>query len=99
MSDELQLTESGQGCLTFEVQVSPRAARARVGPVQGGRLKLAVTAPPVEGRANVAVVALLAKRLGLRRGDVTVVSGQRGRRKLLRVRGLTRAELLDKIRP
>ena len=97
MSYELQVTDRGQGCVTFEVLVSPRASRARLGPVQDGRLKLAVTAPPVEGQANAAVVALLARRLGLRRGQVTVVSGQRGRRKVVRVEGLTRAELLGKI--
>ena len=45
--------------ITFEVLVSPRASRDRVGPVVGDRLKVAVTAPPVEGEANAAVVACL----------------------------------------
>ena len=77
--------------VTFDVLVTPRAARERIGPVVDGRLKVAVTAPPVEGEANAAVCALLAKALGVSRGAVTVVRGDSGRRKTLHARGVTLA--------
>ena len=82
------------GAVTFDVLVTPRASRERIGPVIDGRLKVAVTAPPVEGEANAAVCMLLAKALGVARGAVTVVRGDTGRRKTVRVVGVT----MDSIR-
>ena len=79
------------GAVSFDVLVTPRASRERVGPVIDGRLKVAVTAPPVEGEANAAVVALLAKALGVPRSAVSVVRGDTGRRKTVRVAGVAAA--------
>ncbi len=80
--------------ISFDVQVVPRASRDRLGPVHGDRLKVQLTAPPVDGAANAALVALLADRLGCARGDVTIVRGETGRKKTLCVRGTDRAALL-----
>lgn len=52
-----------------------------------------VTEPPVDGRANAALVKLIAKRAGVARGSVTLVRGERSRDKLLRVAGIDSAEL------
>ena len=48
------------GAVTFDVLVQPRSSRAKVGPLHDGRLKVAVTSPPVDGEANAAVIELLA---------------------------------------
>jgi uncharacterized protein len=56
-----------------------------------------VTAPPVEGKANAAVRRLLAKRLGVAPGRVTVARGSSGRDKLIEVEGLDDAELLRRL--
>jgi uncharacterized protein (TIGR00251 family) len=78
----------------LRVRVQPRAARAAVGQWRAdGTLTLRVTAPPVEGRANAAVGALLAAALGVPASAVRVVHGERGRDKLVRVTGLTPAEI------
>jgi uncharacterized protein (TIGR00251 family) len=77
--------------LELEVLVVPRASRARIGPVVGGRLKIAVTSPPVDGAANHALVALLAERLGVPTRAVEVVRGGTGRRKTVRVHGIAMA--------
>jgi uncharacterized protein len=82
-----------QGALTLDIQVVPRASRAAVGPMVGDRLRVAVTAPPVDGAANAAVVEALADAFGVRRSAVTIVHGERGRRKTVRVAGATRATL------
>jgi hypothetical protein len=89
----LEIRGSAEG-VTFGVLVAPRASREAVGPVVGDRLKVAVTAPPVEGQANAALVAALARALGVRRRDVEIVGGERGKRKTVRVAGLTREALL-----
>jgi uncharacterized protein len=81
------------GAVTFDVLVQPRASCARLGPVHDGRLKVAVTAPPVDGEANAAVIELIAKALGVARGAVEVTAGQSSRRKTVRVTGATRAQL------
>lgn len=72
-----------------DVLVQPRASRARVGPVHGDRLKVAVTSPPVDGEANAAVLELLAKVLDVARSCLEVTAGASSRRKTIRVRGLS----------
>jgi uncharacterized protein (TIGR00251 family) len=85
------------GAITFDVQVVPRASRDRLGPVHGDRLKVQLTAPPVDGAANDALVQLLAKALGRPRGDVAIVRGHTGRKKTVRVAGSTRDALYSRI--
>lgn len=67
--------------MRFWIHVSPRARRNRVGGVHGGALRVAVTSPPVEGKANQACVRAVARALGLGRSQVTVDPGSRSRRK------------------
>jgi uncharacterized protein (TIGR00251 family) len=81
------------GAVTFDVLVQPRASRAKVGPLHDGRLKVAVTSPPVDGEANAAVIELIAKTLGVARGAVEVIAGASSRRKTLKVRGVARAAI------
>ena len=79
--------------LVIDVHVVPRAARAAVGPMIGDRLRVAVTAPPVDGAANAAVIDAVAAAFGVRRSAVSIVRGESGRRKTLRVAGIDRAAL------
>lgn len=79
------------GAVTFDVLVQPRASRVKLGPMHDNRLKVAVTAPPVDGEANAAVIDAIAKALGVARGAVEVVAGASSRRKTVRVTGVTRA--------
>jgi len=83
------------GGVTFDVLVQPRASRPLVGPIHGARLKVAVTASPVDGEANAAVIELIAGWLGIKRGAVAVIAGASSRRKTVRVAGVTRARVED----
>ncbi len=83
------------GAVTFDVLVQPRASRAKLGPVHDGRIKVAVTSPPVDGEANAAVIELLAKHLGVAKGAVEVVAGQTSRRKTIRIAGITAAAIQE----
>jgi uncharacterized protein (TIGR00251 family) len=87
-----EIRPDGDG-FCFDVLVQPRASRKRIGPVQGDRLKIAVTAPPVDGAANKAVVEVVAKALSTAKRNVVVASGVSGRRKTLRVLGVERATI------
>ncbi len=76
----------------LEVRVQPRAKRNALEAGEGLALKAYITAPPESGKANDALVALLAKSLGVAKGRVRIVRGQRGRKKLVRIEGLAEPE-------
>lgn len=80
------------GAVTFAVRAVPRASRNQVAGVEGTTLKVRLTAPPAEGKANEALVRFLAEVLGVRRADVTIVAGAHARQKTVRVAGLTAAQ-------
>ena len=79
--------------IRLAVRLTPRASREEVVGFEGKTLRVRVTAPPVEGRANAALVRLLSRRLGVPRGAVRVVAGQTSRNKVVAVDGLDAAEL------
>jgi uncharacterized protein (TIGR00251 family) len=83
--------------ITVEILVQPRASRAKIGPVHDGRIKIAVTAPPVDGEANTAVIELVAKRLGISRSSIEIVAGTSSRRKTLQITGVTQQQLEELI--
>lgn len=80
------------------VKVVPGASRARIAGEHGDRLKVRVTSPPEKGRANEELEALLARSLGLRSTDVTVVRGTTQPRKSVLVRGLTPQTVAERLR-
>lgn len=73
--------------------MQPRASREGIDGWQSGALRVRVSAPPVEGDANRAVIALLARALGVRPGTLSIAHGLRGRDKLVRVEGLSQADV------
>lgn len=79
------------GSVSIDIAVKPRASREGVGPVQADRLVVAVNAPPVDGKANAAVVRVLAEAFGVARSAVTIVRGETGRKKTVRIAGITAA--------
>lgn len=89
-------TEEG---VRVDVLVQPRASRTRIVGVHDDRLKIQVTAPPVEGEANATLVAYLAQALGVPKRDVQVLAGATGRRKSLHVHGIAPRTFLDRLGP
>jgi uncharacterized protein (TIGR00251 family) len=75
--------------VTFQVRVQPRAKKNAIVGEIGEALKLALTAPPVEGRANQACIAFLAEVLNVARSSITIASGESSRNKVIRVAGLS----------
>ncbi len=79
------------GGAVLEVLVQPRASRTRAAGEHDGRLKIQLAAPPVDGEANAALVEFVAERLRVRKADVAILRGETGRRKALRVAGVSAA--------
>ncbi len=86
----LDLKEDAQG-VSFRVRVSPRACRSAVTGLHDDALKVSLAAPPVDGEANAALCELLAKRLHVPKRAVSIVQGEQGKSKVVRVLGVTRA--------
>ena len=80
------------GCITFAVRVQPRASHSGVVGEHDGALKIRLAAPPVEGEANEELIRVLAKLFGVLRGQVSILSGQTSKSKLIRIDGLTAGE-------
>lgn len=87
----------GTGGVQFGVKVVPGASRTKVMGLLGDALKLAVAAPPEGGKANRAVVALLAEALGADRANVQIVSGQTQPLKRVFIAGLNAAQVRERL--
>ena len=87
-NDTLNLTETANGVL-IPVKVVPGASRDRIAGVLDGALKINVAAPPEKGKANKAVIALLARVLGVRKNQLAEVAGQTNPRKTIAVEGVS----------
>ena len=79
--------------VTFTVRVQPRSSRDSIDGVRDGALRIRLTAPPVEGEANEALIRFLAGRLHLPKSAVRILSGERGRLKRVAIRGTTVAAI------
>ncbi len=80
------------------VRLQPRASRDEVlGWNEEGALRVRVKAPPVDGTANVALVQLLAKTIGVAKGKIMLVSGATARNKIIEIEGLTGEELKKRL--
>ena len=86
------------GGATFAVKVHPRAKRDAVAGELGDALKVCLTAPPVEGKANEACVRFFAELLQVPRSSVTIAAGETSRNKVVRVQGLTAAQVEERLR-
>ena len=78
---------------TFQVKVQPRAKKNAIVGEVGEALKIALTAPPLDGRANEACIAFLAEVLNVARSSVTIAAGETSRNKVIRVAGLSAADI------
>ena len=79
--------------VSFAIKIHPRAKKNAITGELGDVLKLAVTAPPIDSRANEACIEFLANLLDVPRSSVTIASGESSRRKVIRVAGLSADEV------
>jgi uncharacterized protein (TIGR00251 family) len=87
------------GGAVFAVKIHPRAKKNAITGSVGDALKLAVTAPPIDGRANDACIEFFANLFLVPRSSITIASGESSRRKVIRIAGLPADELRRKFEP
>ena len=83
------------GTIRITCRVQPRASRGALAGMVGDALKVALTAPPVEGKANAALCLFLARKLHCSRSAVSIVSGTTARNKIVEIQGLSRSAVLE----
>ena len=90
--------DTPDGC-TLPVRVHPGAKRNAVTGTHDGAVKISLTTPPTDGRANDALIAFVAERLSIPRSRIALVSGRTSRSKVLRITGLNAAEVDSRLGP
>jgi len=80
----LKITKTNTGA-TFRVRVQSRASKNEIVEMQEDALKVRISAPPVKGKANKALIGFLAKQLGVKKSEIEIVSGHTGRVKTIHV--------------
>lgn len=89
----LQIKETTDG-VTFPVRVLPRSSRNEVAGEHEGALKIKLTAPPVEGAANKALIGFLSDKLGVSKSNIEIIIGRSGRSKTVKVCGVAAEKVL-----
>jgi hypothetical protein len=90
------IRETAKGVL-LPVRAVPRASKNEIQGVHGDALKVRLQAPPVEGKANAALIRFLSDALDIPRAELSIASGETGRNKAVLITGLSKPELLKKL--
>lgn len=89
---------SVNGRVRFAVHVQPRASRSEVAGIHGDALKVRLSAPPVDGAANDALIEFLAELFAVGRRSVRILAGETSRSKVIEIDGVTERAVLDAAR-
>ncbi len=85
--------EVSKNCIYIKVYVQPRASKDEICGIHGGALKMRLTAPPVDGKANKRCIELLSKELGVSMGSLELIEGHRSRLKKVRLTSIHEARV------
>jgi len=88
-------TKERDGGVTFECRVLPRAGKNAVRGERGGVLQVALSAPPVDGRANEELISFLSDILSVSKSRISILRGDRSRTKLVLILGITREKFIS----
>ena len=76
--------------ITLKIKVEPRSSKSGIVGPYGDALKVKLTSPPVEGKANKELIDLLSKELKIPKKDIEIISGQSSKNKIVKIIGLSR---------
>lgn len=93
----MNLTQK-DGTVVFDVRVVPRASKSEIIGEHDGALKIRIASPPVDGAANTELIRLLAKKLGVSRGDIEIVGGNTSKNKRIKITNLSQSKLEEMIK-
>jgi uncharacterized protein len=86
------------GSARFDVSVHPRSSSEILALLGDGSLDIRLKAPPVEGKANEGLIKFLSRCLKVKKSSVAIISGEKSRRKIVSISGLTKEEVIERIK-
>jgi uncharacterized protein len=81
----------------FNITVSPKSSRSLITVDSSNRIKVYLNAPPVDGKANSELIGLFSKKLRIPKSDITIVSGEKGKKKRIEIEGLSEESIIKKL--
>jgi len=93
---ESPIEDCPEGCRIF-LYARPRASRTKIAGLHDGRVKIQISAPPVDGAANAEVIAFLSKKLGVSKSAIELTAGESGKRKTVLAHGIVAAQAKEKL--
>jgi uncharacterized protein (TIGR00251 family) len=87
------LTTQGSHQVVLNLYVQPKSSRTKIVGLHDGSVKLAITAPPVDGKANTQIIAFIAKLFKIPKSAITLLSGLQGRHKKIAIAGISQVEV------
>ena len=85
------------GDVLLRIHVQPKSSRNKIVGLHGDALKISITAPPTDGKANSELIVFLAKKLGIPKADISLKSGRQSRNKSLLLSGITVGQIKEKL--
>jgi hypothetical protein len=82
-----------ENSVTISVKIQPRTSRNEISFTDDGGIKIKLTAPPVDGAANAALIKLLSDRLSIGKSAITILTGETSRNKIIKINGLRRSDM------
>jgi uncharacterized protein (TIGR00251 family) len=82
----------------IEITVSPKSSQSKIVVKDEETIKIYLNAPPVDGNANAELIKLLSKKLGIAKSRIEIIRGQSGRKKTLRITGLDKKSIVEKLK-
>ena len=83
----MSVIHAGDNGALLNIRLTPKAKKDQIGPIHDDRLKISVTSPPVEGKANKHLIRILSKKTGVAKSSIEIVSGETAREKTVLFRG------------
>jgi uncharacterized protein len=96
MLTQLDLKETADG-VTVKIKVQPRASKNEIQGIIEHSLRVRLTSPPIDGEANIACAAFLGRFFGVAKSKVIIVSGQTSRSKVVKLVGISRQQVLERL--
>jgi uncharacterized protein (TIGR00251 family) len=93
----MKFTEA-DGSVTFDVRIVPRSSRSEIVGEHDGALKVRIASPPVDGAANAELIKLLAKKFGVAKSDVEIISGETSKSKRIKIANLSQLRFEEVIK-
>lgn len=90
----ISIKEGPEGII-FNLRVIPRSSRCEITGIQNDALKLKITAPPVEGKANEECIRFLSDQLGIKKNRIAIKAGHKSKNKTIAISGITKDDLIS----